>query len=219
MSDAANTIARKPAARKTSNGGNARFDEAEGRVRYNNRPSLEMIERLTPTEGQVRAMWRDFDSAPTFDIDELIGQGKTMIEDQVNLFSTILVNEDHYGVNDTALQLHLNRLIEGIIASAYGAATYCDKQVCIAKDAADPFYNRFRDEDRQGVDGGPNRKENLRRYAAIASVRAFALYQQAVGACAAYKELIGKDWTPYAGKNRRSLAERAEAQSVSDCGF
>ncbi|GBR20150.1 MULTISPECIES: hypothetical protein [Asaia] len=208
MSDAANTIAQKPAARKYTKGEVRRFKEAEERVKSNNRPTLESVMALTPTEDRISLIISRL-GLDAGDTDELIGLGSNMIRDQYNAMFSILAWTGRDGLQDLELKIHLDRLVEALVCSAHYSAKKYEAKRAIAADARSAFSNPHRDESRAGPDGDRGRVENLARVAASTAARSYAVSCVAQGACAAYKELMGKDWQPYVPNNRRSVEERA----------
>ncbi len=52
-------------------------------------------------------------------------------------------------VNDTAMKIHLQRIVGSFVTSAYGAAQFYSQKVTQARDLASKFANDDRDEDRE----------------------------------------------------------------------
>jgi len=223
MSDAANTIAQKPAARKAasrkaSNARANRFSEAEARVKANYAPTLEAALLLVPDEDRIARIVSHF-GIEAGDADELTGLGSNVIRDLYETLAPILSYQDRDGINYGPLKLHLDRIVDGFVRSACGAANFYEGKRLAAKDAKDAFSNEYRDEDRMGIDGGQNRVDRMVRIAAENGVKAWAITCQASGACAAYKELMGEDWKPYVANNRRSVSEQAAAAQADALGI
>jgi len=219
MSDANRNIAVNATARNLSSARVRQFKEAEARVKASNAPTLELIKRLTPADNQMAAIMKAFPSVKVGEYDELFGAGLSMVRDQHETMAPILTFEDRHGTNFMALKLHLDRIVDGVIRSAFGAAQFYEVRRAAAKDAADGFANDHRDEDRQGVDGGDNRAANLRRIAAEKAGHAYSLAVVAAGACEAYRDLMGSDWQPYQPKSSRSVSERAASEEAAALGF
>ncbi|GBQ91128.1 hypothetical protein [Asaia krungthepensis] len=219
MSDAANTIAQKPAARNLSPARVRQFKEAEARVKASNAPTLELTKLLVPTDIQMQHIATRFPSVKVGEYDELFGAGLSLVRDQYETMAPILTFDGRHGTNFRALKLHLDRIVDGVIRSAYGAAQFYEGKRLAAKDATNSFSNEHRDEDRQGVDGGDNRAAEMRTVAAEKAGHAWSLAVVAAGACEAYRDLMGSDWQPYQANNRRSVSQRAASEEAAALGF
>ncbi|OAG71539.1 hypothetical protein A0J51_03259 [Gluconobacter japonicus] len=215
MSDAATTIAPKAQNRKAANKASPvavrRFNEARERTKAIAAPTLADVMRLAPNDDKIAAIVQHF-GFEAGDYDELMGAGLSMIRDQYTLLEDVLVVTDFRGErNFKAMEMHLGRIVDGLIRSAYGAANFYENKRQIARDEQNSFSNESRDEDRQGIDGGENRVDRAVRFAAQQAPKAYALAVMAQGACDAYRELIGEDWKPYVKDNARSLTENVRA--------
>ncbi|MBR0560533.1 hypothetical protein [Neokomagataea anthophila] len=215
MSDANRSIAQNYTASK---GEVRRFNEAKQRTQKNSAPTLADVLNLIPTEGQIAKIVPAF-GLETIDPDEITGAGANLIRDQYTLFSPHLVSIIREEQNFMGLKMHLDRMVDGIVRSAFGSAQFYEKHRAIAKDAADSFANEDRDEDRMGVDGGENRVIGLRRIAAENGAKAYALACLAQGACAEYETLMGEAWKPYVKDTGRSLAQGVAAAQADALGF
>lgn len=218
MSDATNTIAQNSAFGKATPAQVRRFQEAERRTKAISSPTLADVLRLVPSDEQISKIVSVF-GVEAGDVDELTGAGSNMIREQYDLMSPILVTYIREEQNFQGLKLHLDRVVDGLVRSAYGAANFYEGRRTVAKDASDSYANEHRDEDRMGVDGGDNRVANLRRIAAENGAKAYALACVASGACAAYEELMGHPWKPYTRDNGRTLSQSVAAAQADALGF
>ncbi|OAJ65947.1 hypothetical protein A0123_03423 [Gluconobacter cerinus] len=113
--------------------------------------------------------------------------------------------------------MHLGRIVDGLVCSAYGAANFYENKRQIARDEQNSFSNESHDEDRQGIDGGESRVDRAVRFAAQQAPKAYALAVMAKGACDAYRELFGEDWKPYVKDTGHSLTENVRAAQWGPC--
>ncbi|MCI1374140.1 MAG: hypothetical protein LKH33_08390 [Acetobacter sp.] len=218
MSDAVTTMNQNASQGNYSPAAIRRFSEAKHRTTAVTSPDLADILRLVPSEDQMTKIVLAF-GVEAGDVDELTGAGSNMVREQYDLMFPILVTLIRGEQNFNGLRMHLDRVVDGLIRSAYGAANFYENRRAIAKDAADSYANDHRDEDRMGVDGGENRVDGLRRIAAENGAKAFALSCLASGACAAYEELMGQAWKPYSRDNGRSLSRDVAAFQADAMGF
>lgn len=218
MSDASNTMSQNASQGNYSPAAVRRFSEAQRRTKALAAPSLADILRLVPSEDQMAKIVLAF-GVEAGDVDELTGAGSNMVREQYDLMFPILVTYIRGEQNFNGLRMHLDRVVDGLIRSAYGAANFYENRRMIAKDAADSYANGDRDEDRMGVDGADNRVDGLRRIAAENGAKAYALACVASGACAAYEELMGQAWKPYTRDNGRSLSRDVAAVQADAMGF
>lgn len=122
--------------------------------------------------------------------------------------------------DETALKIHLQRIVGAFVSSAHGAATFYSAKVTTAKDLTAKLANENRDEDRDGIIGFETRAERARDYAARAGLRAFALLAAATGAADAYAQVIGEDWKPFTSSAlpARSVSRQAAAAELDAFG-
>jgi hypothetical protein len=100
-------------------------------------------------------------------------------------------------VNETAMRIHLQRIVGSFVTSAHGAAQFYGDKVTQARDRTSKLANDDRDEDREGVYGFESRAARARLFAAEAGLTAHALAAAAEGAVAAYFHITGEEWKPY----------------------
>lgn len=217
MSDGKNTIAQKSAPRKGDAAGKAspeqlrRFQEAQARKAAMEVPTLQAAKDLAPKEVQIGQIVSMF-GLESADTNELLGVGDTIVRDQFNILYPVLVNQIRGDDNLTALKMHLDRTVDALVRSAIGAANFYESRRLVAKDAKDQWANEYRDQDRMGVDGGPNRVDFARRIAAENAVKAYSLVCIAEGACLAYRELMGAEWAAYQNtRNKQPIDAKASA--------
>ena len=102
-------------------------------------------------------------------------------------------------VNDTAMRIHLQRVVGAFVGSAHGGATFYGSKVTQARDLTAKLANEDRDEDRDGVYGFDTKAARARAFAAQAGLTAYALLAAAEGAVHAYAAITGDEWKPYEG--------------------
>jgi len=195
-----------------------RFQEAERRTKALAAPTLADILRLVPSDDQIALIVSAF-GVEAGDADELTGAGSSAIRDQYEIMAPVLVSQYRGEPDYRGLKMHLDRIVDAFVRSAYGAANYYESRRQAAKDAANEYANEHRDTDRMGIDGGPNRVDGLRRIAAEHGAKAYVLSNVAAGACAAYRELMGEDWKPYQSGRTQSVSEGAAAAQAAALGF
>jgi hypothetical protein len=119
-------------------------------------------------------------------------------------------------VSDTAMKIHLQRIVGAFVGSAHGAATFYGNKVTQARDLTTSLANEDRDEDRDGVYGFENKVARAQQFAAEAGLAAFALLAAAEGAVHAYAEVTGDDWKPYEASAPAGTVSRQAAAAAMD---
>jgi len=122
---------------------------------------------------------------------------------------------------EKALEMHMQRIVDGFVRSAHGAGNFYDNKAAEARRATSAIANEDRDEDRDGIDGTANKAQRACEFAATVGLQAYALLAAAHGAVDAYAHVVGKDWKPYEGMQqgssqaitRKAIAIRASAFS------
>jgi hypothetical protein len=118
-------------------------------------------------------------------------------------------------VNDTAMKIHMQRIVGSFVSSAHGAATFYGNKVTQARDLTSSLANENRDEDRDGVYGFESKVARAQQFAAEAGLAAFALLAAAEGAVHAYAAITGEDWKPYEpSAPLRSVGRQAAAAAM-----
>ena len=217
MSDVKNTVSNTRSPRKGDAAGSVspararQFHETEQRMKALAAPTLADVLRLAPDDDRMAKISSVF-GFEGGDADELTGLGDSAVRAQYEALRPILVSQYRGEEDFRGLKMHLDRIVDAAVRSAYGAANFFESRRQIAKDAKDAWKNEHRDEDRLGVDARENRSDVLVRIAAEHGAKAYALACIASGACAAYAELMGEEWEPYQSRaNRRTLTEEAAA--------
>ena len=170
--------------------------------------TFEVVARLAPSDIQAEKMSAAFALDP---VDYHAVREST--EEQIGLAAKALQPT----VNDTAMRIHLQRVVGAFVGSAHGAATFYGTKVTQARDLTSKLASNDRDEDRDGVYGFETKAARARRFAAEAGLTAYTLKAAAEGAVHAYAEITGEDWQPYepphsAGTvSRQSTAAELEA--------
>ncbi len=120
---------------------------------------------------------------------------------------------------DKALEMHMQRIVDGFVRSAHGAGNFYDNKAAEARRATSAIANEDRDEDRQGIDGLQNRAQRACEFAATVGLQAYALLAAAHGAVDAYAHVCGQDWKPHEGMQAPSQAITRQAITVRASAF
>lgn len=173
--------------------------------------TLEFVARLAPSAVQAEKISANFGLDPV-DFDGI----REGTEEQIGLSAKLLQPT----VNDTAMRIHLQRVVGSLVSSAHGAATFYSSKVTIARELTTKLGNEDRDEDRDGVLGFDTKAARARQFAAESGLAAFALFAAATGAVHAYAEITGEDWKPYEAPiaPSRSVSRKAAAAEMDALG-
>ena len=117
-------------------------------------------------------------------------------------------------VNETAMRIHLQRIVGAFVLSADRAATFYGDKVTAARDLGSTLANDHRDEDRDAIYGFESKLARAQDFAAQAGLASFALLAAAEGAVHAYAAITGDEWKPYVAStnvSREANAARMEA--------
>ena len=150
--------------------------------------TLELVIALAPSHTQAEKMSGAYGLEP---IDYHSVREAT--EEQIGLSAQALQPT----VNETAMRIHLQRIVGAFVSSAHGAAGFYQSRVTQARDLTSKLANEDRDEDRGGVYGFETKAARARQFAAQAGLTAYALLAAAEGAVHAYAEITGDEWKPY----------------------
>jgi hypothetical protein len=171
--------------------------------------TLERVATLAPSATQAEKMSTAFGLEPV-DYPAI----RETTEEQVVLSANALVDN----LNETAMRIHLQRVVAAFVGSAYGAAQFYHNKVTQARDLTAKLANDDRDEDRDGVYGFETKAARAREFAAQAGLVAYAVNAAAEGAVHAYAAITGDDWKPYeapqapaAAVSRQSAAAELDA--------
>jgi hypothetical protein len=150
--------------------------------------TLELVAAHAPSHALVGRL------CSTFGLDPVDYDGiREATKDQIGLAAEALQPT----VNETAMKIHLQRVVGSFVSSAHGAAQFYGGKVTQARDLTSKLANDDRDEDREGVYGFESRAARARQFAAEAGLTAYALMAAAEGAVAAYTHITGETWKPY----------------------
>ena len=150
--------------------------------------TLELVAAHAPSQGLVGRLCSTF-GLDAVDYEGIRDATKTQISFSAEALQTT--------VNETAMKIHLQRVVGSFVGSAYGAAQFYGGKVTQARDLTSKLANDDRDEDREGVYGFESRAARARQFAAEAGLTAFALMAAAEGAVDAYTHVTGDKWKPY----------------------
>jgi hypothetical protein len=167
--------------------------------------TLELVARLTPTAVQAEKIGTAFGLDPV-DFDSI----REATEEQIALSAKAL----EANVNETAMRIHLQRIVGAFVGSANGAATFYSAKVTVARELTTKLTSEDRDEDRDGVLGFDTKAARAREFAAQSGLTAFALFAAATGTVHAYAELTGEEWKPYTTPVAPSRNVSAQAAAV-----
>jgi hypothetical protein len=147
--------------------------------------TLELVAAYAPSHALVGRL------CSTFGLDPVDYEGiREMTKDQIGLSAEALQPT----VNETAMKIHLQRIVGSFVSSAHGAAQFYGGKVTQARDLASKLANDDRDEDREGVYGFESRASRARQFAAEAGLTAYVLMAGAEGAVEAYTHITGDKW-------------------------
>jgi hypothetical protein len=150
--------------------------------------TLELVIAHAPNHTQAERM------SSAYGLDPVDYHGvREATEEQTGLSAQVL----HPTVNETAMRIHLQRIVGAFVSSAHGAAGFYQSKVTQARDLTSKLANEDRDEDRDGVYGFETKAARARQFAAQAGLTAYALLAAAEGAVHAYAEITGEEWKPY----------------------
>lgn len=173
--------------------------------------TLELVAMLAPSHSQADKMSSAFGLDPA-DYHAM----REATEEQMGRSAQALQPT----VNETAMRIHLQRIVGAFVGSAHGAAGFYSTKATLARDLTSQLANDERDEDRDGVYGFESKAARARLFAAQAGLTAYALMAAAEGAVHAYAEITGEEWKPYVPQQaasgnvaRRSAAAELEALS------
>ena len=167
--------------------------------------TLELAATLAPTAAQAEKIGTAFALDPV-DFDGI----REATEEQIALSA----KAPEPTVNETAMRIHLQRIVGAFVSSAHGAGTFYSSKVTAARELTMKLANEDRDEDRDGVLGFDTRAARAREFAAQAGLTAFALLAAATGAVHAYAELTGENWKPYEASATPSRGVSRQAASA-----
>lgn len=101
------------------------------------------------------------------------------------------------GLNERAMQIHLQRIVGSYVGSAHGAGQFYSRAVTEARAATAKLANDTRDEDLDGPVGFESAAQRKREFAAEVGIQAHALRMAAEGAVTAYEHVVGESWKPF----------------------
>ncbi|MCW8308919.1 hypothetical protein AruPA_17950 [Acidiphilium sp. PA] len=167
--------------------------------------TLETIRMIAPTHIQADKISSAYALDPV-DFESI----RASTEEQIGLSARAL--EEH--LDEKALQIHLDRIVNAFARSAHGAATFYSAKVSDARMETAKLANDHRDEDRDPVLGFDSRAARVREFAAKAGLNAYALMAAVTGAIDAYETVIGSDWKPYSPSGASSRNVQRQAADV-----
>ena len=169
--------------------------------------TLEFVAQLAPSAVQVEKISAGFGLDPV-DFDGI----REGTEEQIGLSAKLLQPT----VNDTAMRVHLQRVVGALVSSAHGAATFSGSKVTVARELTTKLAN----EDRDGVLGFDTKAARARQFAAESGLAAFALFAAATAAVHTYAEIAGEEWKPHEAPiaPSRSVSRQAAAAEMDALG-
>ncbi len=148
--------------------------------------------------------------------------------DEVDYHATREAHEEHLvktadalagSLNEKALEMHLQRIVDAYVRSAHGAGNFYDGKAAIARQLTSAIANEDRDEDRPGIDGTENKAQRACEFAAVVGLQSYALLAAAHGAIDAYAHVTGQDWKPYEGMQAPSQGVSRQAVAIRAAAF
>ena len=148
--------------------------------------------------------------------------------DEVDYHATREAHEEHLvkaanalagSLNEKALEMHLQRIVDAYVRSAHGAGNFYDGKAAIARQLTSAIANEDRDEDRPGIDGTENKAQRACEFAAQVGLQSYALLAAAHGAIDAYAHVTGQDWKPYEGMQAPSQGVSRQAVAIRAAAF
>ena len=182
--------------------------------------TLASIAALCPSQENGERMSQAFGLEPV-DFDAIRATTARCIASMAAALSDNLVstNDITGELNDRAHEIHVQRIVDGFVRSAYGAAMFYEGKAKVVRDLRSGFANQDRDEDRMGIDGGANKLDQAQAFAARVGLQALALLAAANGAADAYRTLFTRDWKPYAKTAAPAQAVDAKARQLRSSLF
>lgn len=173
--------------------------------------TLELVARLAPSAVQAEKI------SHAFALDPVDFAG---IRENTEELVVRSANELTDTLNETAMRIHLQRVVGAFVSSAHGAATFYTTRITEARDLTSKLANEDRDEDRDPVYGFESKAARAREFAAKAGLTAYALFAAATGAVHAYAAITGDDWKPYAAPATpsRGVSRQAAAAEMDALG-
>jgi hypothetical protein len=162
--------------------------------------TLEMVRLVCPDAAQALRI------AESFGLTVLDGDGIRDLHQRLVSETTDALSE---GLNERAMQIHLQRIVGAYVGSAHGAGQFYSRAVTEARQATAKLANDTRDEDLEGPVGFESAAQRKREFAAEVGLQAHALCMAAEGAVAAYEHAVGESWKPF----ERQQDQPAEAVS------
>jgi hypothetical protein len=150
--------------------------------------TVEMVRLVCPDAAQATRIAESFGLA-IIDSDGIRDLHQRLISDTAEALGE--------GLNERAMQIHLQRIVGSYVGSAHGAGQFYSRAVTEAREATAKIANDARDEDLDGPVGFDSAAQRKREFAAEVGLQAHALHMAAEGALAAYEHLIGESWKPF----------------------
>jgi hypothetical protein len=150
--------------------------------------TVEMVRLVCPDAAQATCIAESF-GLPVLDGDAIRDLHQRLISETADALGE--------GVNERAMQIHLQRIVGSYVGSAHGAGQFYSRAVTEAREATAKLANDTRDEDLDGPVGFESAAQRKREFAAEVAVQAHALRMAAEGAVAAYEHVVGESWKPF----------------------
>lgn len=172
--------------------------------------TLEMVRHACPDSAQAQRISVSF-GLPVIDSESLCDLHRNQLIESAEALKD--------GLQEKAMQIHMQRIVGSYVGSAYGAGQFYSRSVTEARDLTAKLSNDDRDEDLAGPVGFDSRAQRKREFAADMGLQAHVLRMAAEGAVSAYEEITGETWKPYersgAAVSVPSLDQRAASMQMS----
>lgn len=150
--------------------------------------TVEMVRLVCPDAAQATRIAESF-GLPVLDSDGIRDLHQRLLTETAEALGE--------GLNERAMQIHLQRIVGSYVGSAHGAGQFYSRTVTEARQATAKLANDTRDEDLDGPVGFESAAQRKREFAAEVAVQAHALRMAAEGAAAAYEHVVGESWKPF----------------------
>lgn len=150
--------------------------------------TIEMVRLVCPEAAQATRIAESFGLA-IIDSDGIRDLHQRLISETADALGE--------GLNERAMQIHLQRIAGAYVGSAHGAGQFYSRAVTEAREATAKLANDARDEDLDGPVGFESAAQRKREFAAEVGLQAHALRMAAEGAVAAYEHVVGESWKPF----------------------
>ena len=167
--------------------------------------TLELVNRLTPSESKAEGMSATFGLEPV---------AHASIRENTEEHVVRMANELRDNLNDKAMAIFLQRIVGSFVGAAHGAAVFYGSKKSDALALHSKLLNDARDEDRDGASGFESKAARAAAFAAEMGLQASALYAAAQGAVYAYSHITGDEWKAYEGQQPTATVQQRSTATM-----